>query len=78
MTVEDADMAQRIFDEEENPGFIIVKRKPFGEGSVELEIYSCAASLWYLPKKVQLRQSHEKRMEELKENLKKTSQDDRL
>ena len=71
MSFEDANEVQRIFDTDLNASFTILNRfdLPNGE-TTQLELIAeSTLDIWYLAKKVEMYQSHNKRIEEISKNL---------
>lgn len=74
MSKEDADMVEKIFDMDDDPNFTVLNRYNFpGESdTVQLEIIcDCTLHLWSLAKRVEMWETHEKKMKEITENIKK-------
>jgi len=71
MSSEDANEVQRIFDTDLNASFTILNRSDSTNGeTTQLELIAeSTLDIWYLAKKVEMYQSHNKRIEEISKNL---------
>ena len=71
MSSEDANEVQRIFDTDLNASFTILNRSDSSNGeTTQLELIAeSTLDIWYLAKKVEMYQSHNKRIEEISKNL---------
>ena len=71
MSFEDANEVQRIFDTDLNASFTILNRSDSTNGeTTQLELIAeSTLDIWYLAKKVEMYQSHNKRIEEISKNL---------
>ena len=71
MSFEDANEVQRIFDTDLNASFTILNRSDSSNGeTTQLELIAeSTLDIWYLAKKVEMYQSHNKRIEEISKNL---------
>ncbi len=71
MSSEDANEVQRIFDTDLNASLTILNRSDSTNGeTTQLELIAeSTLDIWYLAKKVEMYQSHNKRIEEISKNL---------
>lgn len=62
----DADEVQRIFDSSDSPCFTILSKFQLSEDAVQLELIAESTfDIWFLAKRVEMIQDHERRMNEL-------------
>lgn len=72
MTNRDLKTAIELFDKEDDPGFTITKSRQFAEDIMEVElVVNSLTGLWFLARKVQLWGSHQEKMQEMINEMKR-------